>query len=590
MKKLIFPSLVCIIISSASYAITINIPGDYPTIQAGINASNDGDTVLVAAGNYNEHLEFLGKDIVLTSVEGPETTTIDPASIGAVVTFTECAGEGGVITGFTITNSYFWNSGLYSGLKCDTNSTPTIRGNIITDIGGQWAYGGAGIRAIYASPIIEENVITNNECVYWGGGIYLDNCTNAVIYHNIIMGNVLTSGYGTADGGGICIKNSSAIVSRNIICFNTTDPSYSRGGGMNVQFTGHYKIVNNTIVGNIGAGFYPMLSDSNHVVRNNIIIENSVDGGIATFSTTILNSDFNDVWNNTPQNYVNVNPGPNDISVDPAFTTGPLHSYYLSSNSPCIDAGDPESPRDPDGTIADLGAEYYDQGIIELTLTPDNPPIQIPAGGGAFQFDISVENTSMTTAIIDVWIEAIMPDGRIYSPILLRPGITLSALQNLVREDMTQNVPANTPSGEYCYIANAGSFGIGVTASDTFAFEKLAGIDMHQQSDDWSVEGWDVSGEQTVMSVPSTSELFTPYPNPFNASIVISYQLSAASLINLTVYDITGREAANLVDGYESAGNHEVIFDAKDLVSGVYFVRLTVDGGQSMVRKMVLLK
>jgi len=60
--------------------------------------------------------------------------------------------------------------------------------------------------------------------------------------------------------------------------------------------------------------------------------------------------------------------------------------------------------------------------------------------------------------------------------------------------------------------------------------------------------------------------------------------------MELKIYDITGQVTAILEDGYQSAGYYEVIFDAKDLVSGVYFVRLSVYNGEMMVKKMVLMK
>ena len=60
--------------------------------------------------------------------------------------------------------------------------------------------------------------------------------------------------------------------------------------------------------------------------------------------------------------------------------------------------------------------------------------------------------------------------------------------------------------------------------------------------------------------------------------------------MNLVVYDITGREVAKLYNGFMGAGYHEFVWDGEGLGSGVYFVRLTVDGGGSMVRKVVLLK
>jgi hypothetical protein len=56
---------------------TIHVPADRPTIQAGVNAANNGDTVLVSPGTYNENIDFLGKAITVTSSGGPASTTID---------------------------------------------------------------------------------------------------------------------------------------------------------------------------------------------------------------------------------------------------------------------------------------------------------------------------------------------------------------------------------------------------------------------------------------------------------------------------------------------------------------------------------
>ncbi|MFO0983354.1 MAG: hypothetical protein U1E76_16735 [Planctomycetota bacterium] len=69
-------------------ATTRKVPAGYPTIQAAINASVDGDTVLVAAGTYAEKIDFLGKDITVTSGSGAPVTTIHPPGARwAAVTF-----------------------------------------------------------------------------------------------------------------------------------------------------------------------------------------------------------------------------------------------------------------------------------------------------------------------------------------------------------------------------------------------------------------------------------------------------------------------------------------------------------------------
>ncbi len=75
--------------------------------------------------------------------------------------------------------------------------------------------------------------------------------------------------------------------------------------------------------------------------------------------------------------------------------------------------------------------------------------------------------------------------------------------------------------------------------------------------------------------VPISSRLYPCFPNPFNPSTAISYFLSEAGKVDVTVYDVLGRAISNLVDEAQDAGFHSVRFDSKGLSSGVYFVRLT---------------
>ena len=102
-------------------------------------------------------------------------------------------------------------------------------------------------------------------------------------------------------------------------------------------------------------------------------------------------------------------------------------------------------------------------------------------------------------------------------------------------------------------------------------------------------EGGDSDG--FVSQNPPLANLvgFNASPNPFNASTAISFQLLAVSHVNLTIYDVTGREVVKLMEGMKSAGAHQVVFDGKDLTSGVYFVRLET-GEFRQTRKMLLVK
>ncbi|MGK9370184.1 T9SS type A sorting domain-containing protein, partial [Melioribacter sp. Ez-97] len=83
----------------------------------------------------------------------------------------------------------------------------------------------------------------------------------------------------------------------------------------------------------------------------------------------------------------------------------------------------------------------------------------------------------------------------------------------------------------------------------------------------------------------------TNYPNPFNPTTVISYQLPEKNFVTLKVYDILGREIATLIDEYQNAGSYKVEFSADkyNLSSGIYFYTLKA-GKNYVVKKMMLAK
>jgi hypothetical protein len=79
------------------------------------------------------------------------------------------------------------------------------------------------------------------------------------------------------------------------------------------------------------------------------------------------------------------------------------------------------------------------------------------------------------------------------------------------------------------------------------------------------------------------------YPNPFNPTTVIGYQLPVAGYVTLKVFDLLGREVATLVNENKSAGYYKISFDASNLPSGVYFYNL-LTGNSSITKKMLLIK
>ena len=92
-----------------------------------------------------------------------------------------------------------------------------------------------------------------------------------------------------------------------------------------------------------------------------------------------------------------------------------------------------------------------------------------------------------------------------------------------------------------------------------------------------------------ISSVPKEFKLYNNYPNPFNPSTVIKYDLPINSYVKLAVYDILGREAGVLVNQLQNAGKQEIVWNASDFPSGVYFYILTGDGFRG-TGKMILVK
>jgi len=89
--------------------------------------------------------------------------------------------------------------------------------------------------------------------------------------------------------------------------------------------------------------------------------------------------------------------------------------------------------------------------------------------------------------------------------------------------------------------------------------------------------------------LPTSFALAQNYPNPFNPSTVIEFSLPTASPVKLEVFNILGQHVSTLINGQMPAGTHQATFDASPYTSGIYFYRLTYEGG-AFTKKMAFLK
>jgi hypothetical protein len=362
-------------------ATIINIPDDYPTIQQGIDASADSDTVLVADGQYYERISFNGKAIFLTSefmfdgdtlhiqntIIDADTSEIGVADTGSVVCFVNGEDSTSIIHGFTIQNGIGTSVSIYhrsgGGIYCTNNSGPRIADNIIREnsagagagicctansnaiISGNFITGNEenGIFSSESDPVIMDNIISLNRSGY-GSGILCISNSNAIISRNIIREN-----YGGLCGGGIFCGESSPLIEYNIIYANSV---IDWGGGICCD-EADPMIISNTISGNTalsnGGGVF-CLNNASPTLTNTIIWANSPrEVGLRSGGSPIIRyCDIRGGWD-----------GEGNIDVDPLFLSAYQGDYNVCAQSPCIDAGDP-SFSDPDGTCSDIGVYFPD--------------------------------------------------------------------------------------------------------------------------------------------------------------------------------------------------------------------------------------
>lgn len=267
-SKLRFSLLVCLsLLATASLAqTTINVgPGQtYTTIQSGIDAANNGDTVLVAPGTYNENIDFKGKAITVTSSGGAASTTIDGGNKPGIATVTFANGEtnASVISGFTIRGGG------------DTIFAGTSDGGVFVD---------------GASPTIQNNTITANYChdIHLAGGA-------ATILNNEISGALQSTNETGPDqsycsyGGGIFLYQTSnspgslgpVLIGNTIENNITTGSNVLSGSAISLWAAPNVLIMNNTIRNNISPIFGSAVTSANS--ENTVIVQNLIYGNTSS--------------------------------------------------------------------------------------------------------------------------------------------------------------------------------------------------------------------------------------------------------------------------------------------------------------------
>ena len=282
----------------------LDVPSEYGTIQAAIDAAAEGATVAVWPGTYVENINLNGKNIIVSSndVDDPcvvAGTVIQGTGSGPVVAFTGSETSSCVLSGFTIMGgSSADGAGIYGNGTGATISRCTVSGNSATGNGG-------GINDCVG--VISDCVISNNSAGNIGGGL---RWCNGEIRRCIITGN-------DANKGGGLAGSHAEIVS----CIIANNSAPDGAGLYNCDGT----ISNCSIASNSGATCAG-LRGCNGPIANCIIWGNNgpdiFEGSVPTYSCYAGGTGSN-------------------IDVDPCFVDAAAGDYHLRWDSGCIDAGDP---------------------------------------------------------------------------------------------------------------------------------------------------------------------------------------------------------------------------------------------------------
>ncbi|MHC4498685.1 MAG: LamG-like jellyroll fold domain-containing protein [Planctomycetota bacterium] len=378
-----------IISTSAVFAVDRLVPSQYPTIQAGIDAAADGDTVIVAQDTYYENINFSGKSITVTSNDPNDPnvvagTVIDANGSGTVVTFPDTASANGVLTGFTITGG---NSSIKpfraGGILC-LAGTITITNCIIignyaagngggifndygdltlagcTFIGNVAESNGGGIFNAYGDLTLAGCTFIGNVAEYYNaGGVYgyegeltLTDCTFsgnsagaegggvATDYEPVTLTNCTFSGNSAEVGGGMNNSHYGATATNCLFSGN----SAQQGGGICSFYLwmsggGDLTLSNCTFSGNVAddyGGAVCIRMGGNLMLTDCILWGNSANegpqialnqDGAVSVSYSCLQGDQGDIYigGGGALNWLNGN-----IDADPCFVSGSEGDYYLS--------------------------------------------------------------------------------------------------------------------------------------------------------------------------------------------------------------------------------------------------------------------
>jgi len=683
-----------LLITGMTLANIINIPADQPTIQAGIDTANDGDTVLVQPGNYFETIYWNGNNKTIGSLflltndtSYISQTIIDGNNNGSVFTIYNVGESAGRIIGFTITNGYaglsgIWPDGNGGGVNCISsdieisnvrviNNQSNYNGaglyfysstsllNYTTIYGNTAEYSGPGVQMELSSIMMDSILVINNESIQGDhGGLSCHNSELYLINSNItnnqgrgievndssivtIVNCLIESNISNYDGGGIIsvdsqINISNCRISNNLGCGvsgknselnisssffeeNLTDWQWARGGALSIE-SSNLEIVNCEFRNNSatdyewargGAISYSLqdstksytarilgcLFEGNHAFQRGgaIQFDNRSPSDTVKLFVTIANCEFN---NNSA-----MVSGAIDIEGRYAFTLLAVDSCSIINNSALHSGGGVTISRYAISTVSNTLIASNTSSLVDTA--------EFYSGGANIWGGANVDFLNCTfTGNVSDWGSGLTIQsgavsnitncifwGNSYEQIALADYDSLGGTLTIDYSDLQGGIDSvsvsensslyfgthildldpffcNPDNGDYAIAENSPCVGTGDNGENIGAYDVGCGP---------------MSISDGNLTIPNKFSLYHNYPNPFNPTTTISYQLPQSAIVNLSIYNVTSQLVETLVNENINAGYYLVKWNASGFSSGLYFYRIKA-GDFTETKKCLILK
>jgi len=586
MKTLI---LSLVLVSTCLYSTIINVPADQPTIQDGIVAAAETDTVLVADGTYFENIDFVGKGITVASnflidadtlhiantiINGSQPTDPD---FGSCVRFTSNEDTTSVIIGFTLTEGtgclvQAINEKVGGGIHC-YGSSPKIVSNIVTNNSAYYAGGigvqddsspillnnvisyntatdnNAGITIVFGSdPYLEGNIISNNTANNHIGGIMISDSSPTLVGNVIRDNSALTGNY-----GGICIQNdSSPVLLNNIICDNTAALYH---GGIGVYY---------------GSGTSFTTIENCQIYGNDCSTEG---GGLAIYdaSADVINCIISDNYSGTNGGGVNIATNA-DVSIINCTISGNTSGTGGGIGITSSDVTIINTIVEGNEAVIGAGINFDQPGNVDISFSNflndvTNFGGSVPTGLGVIS-DVNFYGDDCDD-FFNIFEDPLFAGTGEHPFSLLEDSPCIDAG---IQDTSGLNLPLFDIIGNERIVDGRG---------DDFAYIDIGAYEHPEPND---------SDENTI--VQAKDFLQQNYPNPFNPTTTISFSTTESTEnTELVIYNLKGQKIRQFSifnsqssitwDGTDQAN--------KPVSSGIYFYKLKA-GNFEQTKKMILMK